>query len=50
MADLSSPVSAFIRECCLVGLGYRLGVDDLFGEWRQWAYVINLILDDFPAL
>jgi putative DNA primase/helicase len=37
MADLSSPVGAFVRDCCLVGPGYRAGVDDLFAEWKLWC-------------
>ena len=37
LADLSSPVSVFIRDCCRVGPAYRVPVDDLFGEWKTWC-------------
>lgn len=37
MEDLSSPVGAFVRECCVVGAGKRAWVDDLYGAWKQWC-------------
>ena len=37
MADLSSPVGAFVRDRCLVGPSYRAAVDDLFAEWKLWC-------------
>ena len=41
MADLSSPVGAFIRDRCVVGPGYRAAVDDLFAEWKSWCDANN---------
>lgn len=37
MADLSSPVSAFVRECCVVGAQYEVEVDELFKCWKAWC-------------
>jgi putative DNA primase/helicase len=37
LSDMASPISAFVRECCGVGLEYRAAVDDLFGEWKSWC-------------
>ena len=37
MADLSSPVGAFVRDRCLIGPGYRVPVDDLFSAWKVWC-------------
>jgi putative DNA primase/helicase len=37
MEDLSSPVGAFVRECCEVGPGREALVRDLFGHWKQWC-------------
>jgi putative DNA primase/helicase len=37
LADLSSPVGAFVRERCLVGPGFRAAVDNLFEEWKMWC-------------
>lgn len=35
--DLSSPVSAFVRDECVVGPGHRVGVDVLYEAWRRWC-------------
>lgn len=35
--DLSSPISAFVRDRCVVGPAYRTPVDDLFAAWRTWC-------------
>lgn len=35
--DLSSPVTAFVREECLVGPGQRITVDSLYDAWRLWC-------------
>ena len=35
--DLSSPISAFIRDRCYVGPAYRVTVDDLFAAWKSWC-------------
>jgi putative DNA primase/helicase len=37
MQDLSSPVSEFLRECCVVGPEYSVPVDDLYERWRRWC-------------
>jgi putative DNA primase/helicase len=37
MEDLSSPIGAFIRECCIVGPGREILVRDLFERWKQWC-------------
>jgi len=37
MEELSSPVSAFVRERCDIGVGYRAMADDLYGSWKQWC-------------
>jgi len=37
MEELSSPVSAFVRERCDIGAGYRAMADDLYGSWKQWC-------------
>lgn len=36
LADLVSPVSAFVRDRCVVGT-YEVLVDDLYAAWRVWA-------------
>jgi len=35
--DLSSPVSAFVRDECVVGPGHRVVVDVLYDAWRRWC-------------
>jgi putative DNA primase/helicase len=37
LEDLSSPIGAFVRECCLIGPGHRAAVADLFAAWRAWC-------------
>jgi len=37
MEDLASPVGAFVRDCCVVGAGHRVWVDDLYAGWRRWC-------------
>lgn len=37
MADLASPVGAFVRERCLIGPGCRVAVADVYAAWRQWC-------------
>ena len=34
--DLSSPVSAFVRDECVVGPGHRVNVDLLYDAWKRW--------------
>jgi putative DNA primase/helicase len=35
--DLSSPVSAFVRDDCEVGPWHRVPVDALYNAWKQWC-------------
>lgn len=37
LEDLSSPVSAFVRDRCSVGTDQRVPVDDLWTAWRAWC-------------
>jgi putative DNA primase/helicase len=37
MQDLASPVAAFVRDRCEVGLGLSVLVDELWSSWRAWC-------------
>lgn len=37
LEDLASPVSAFVRERCVVGPGHRVYVDALYCAWKRWC-------------
>jgi putative DNA primase/helicase len=37
LEDLSSPVSAFIRDQCDVGTNQRVSVDVLWSAWKDWC-------------
>jgi predicted type IV restriction endonuclease len=37
LAELSSPVAAFVREQCRLGPEYAITVDCLFDAWRGWC-------------
>jgi putative DNA primase/helicase len=37
MEDLSSPVGAFVRDCCEVGPGHEVVVDDIYQRWQWWC-------------
>jgi putative DNA primase/helicase len=37
LADLCSPVGAFVRERCVLGPGYRVPVAELFATWKAWC-------------
>jgi putative DNA primase/helicase len=37
MEDLSSPIGAFLRECCNVGPGFEVLVRDLYDRWKRWC-------------
>jgi putative DNA primase/helicase len=37
MEDLSSPMSAFVRDCCAVGPKLSVAVDDLYLRWVWWC-------------
>ena len=36
MADLSSPIKAFVRECCTVGPDQEVEIPNLYRAWREW--------------
>ena len=37
LLDLGSPISAFIRERCIVTPGRSIACDDLFEAWKSWC-------------
>lgn len=37
MEDLSSPIGEFVRERCVVGKGWEVDVQDLYGVWKHWC-------------
>lgn len=37
LEDLASPVSAFVRERCVIGPGHRTWLDDLYKAWQAWC-------------
>jgi putative DNA primase/helicase len=37
LEDLSSPMSAFLRDRCVVGRDMHVSVDDLWAAWKAWA-------------
>lgn len=37
MADLSSPVSAFVRDCCEVSPAAQVECGQLYQKWRDWC-------------
>lgn len=37
LADLTSPVAAFLRECCHVGSEYEVMRTDLYARYREWC-------------
>lgn len=37
LADLSSPISAFVRERCVVGTGRTVSVDSIYHAWTDWC-------------
>lgn len=37
LAELSSPIIAFLRERCTIGPGRMVSVDSLYDAWRQWC-------------
>jgi putative DNA primase/helicase len=34
---LASPVSAFVRDCCNVGVGLQVAIDALYSKWDEWC-------------
>jgi putative DNA primase/helicase len=37
LADLASPVGAFVRNCCKVGPAHRVEKAVLYGHWKRWC-------------
>ena len=37
LEDLASPVTAFVRDCCVVDQKYRVLARDLFNEFKAWS-------------
>jgi phage/plasmid-associated DNA primase len=37
LADLTSPVGAFVRETCVREAGREISVKELYAAWRQWS-------------
>jgi putative DNA primase/helicase len=37
LADLSSPIGAFLRDCCNVGPSYAVDTDSLYYAWTSWC-------------
>jgi putative DNA primase/helicase len=37
LADLSSPMGAFLRQRCVIGPDEHVVISDLFEVWRQWC-------------
>jgi len=37
MEDLASPVAAFVRDCCEVGINRKVEKKELFSAWRAWC-------------
>jgi putative DNA primase/helicase len=37
MRDLASPVQAFVRDQCDVGVDKEVAIDEIYGAYRQWC-------------
>jgi putative DNA primase/helicase len=37
LEDLSSPVSEFVRDRCVVGSGQRVSLTELYNSWQKWC-------------
>jgi len=37
MSDLSSPIAAFVRDCCFVGPAHRAMPSELYAGWKKWG-------------
>jgi len=37
LEDLSSPVAAFVRDCCVVNPALEVARDELYRAWRRWC-------------
>ena len=47
LADLASPIGAFVRECCKVGPGCQIERSTLFDAWKSGA---NGKAENIPAI
>ena len=36
LENLSSPIRAFVRECCRIGPEHEVEIPELYGAWRDW--------------
>jgi len=41
LENLSSPMAPFIRDCCEVGPGKSVEVQELFEVWQDWCHSQN---------
>jgi putative DNA primase/helicase len=41
MTQISSPVTIFVQECCLLGEGRTVSKDIIFDAWRSWCAETN---------
>lgn len=41
MDDMSSPISTFLRDCCIVDPNAMVSKSDLFRAWRAWCEEVN---------
>jgi putative DNA primase/helicase len=37
LEDLSSPISAFVRDCCVVDAARQVSIKELFDRWKAWC-------------
>jgi len=37
MADMSSPIKAFVRDFCIEGPEFEISIDDIFELWEKWC-------------
>ena len=37
LEDLSSPIQAFVRECCDLGPGLKVEIETLFAAWQTYC-------------
>jgi putative DNA primase/helicase len=37
MAELGSPIGAFVRERCVIAPGRKIRIDHLYADWRTWC-------------
>jgi putative DNA primase/helicase len=49
LQDLSSPVSAFVRDECEVGPTHEVACDELFRAWRSWCHDNGYSVSDNAA-